>query len=208
MSPRMTYSKKVLSLPHVCLVTSLATTSMRTSRSVPQTRVGFGVVVSVCRRGGTTNVMLCDLDMALPIVADRWKLEEVADGLPILGGLADGKSGRILNWWAAGIGPGWSSLLWRWAGDGLRRRGERVSTERWVSKTRKKRKTCEKKNIKKKKTEVSKRTLCLTPQLWSAVFCAEKFIKRRKKFKKITENDEGDEFCKFHTKVCHIRERD
>ena len=38
------------------------------------------------------------------------------------GELADGKK-RALNWWAVELAPGWSFLLLRWAGDGLRRRG-------------------------------------------------------------------------------------
>ena len=117
--------------------------SMRTSKGVWQTRVGFGVVARVCREAGgrvMTNVMLRDLDMALPNVADGRRLEVVADGLPLFGGaqlsidttlvrppqrrqpdaipwsktvphsgeLADGRNGRTLNWWAAGLAPGWS----------------------------------------------------------------------------------------------------
>ena len=34
----------------------------------------------------TTNVLVRDLDLPLPVVADNRKLEVVADGLPIFGG--------------------------------------------------------------------------------------------------------------------------
>ena len=49
------------------------------------------VVARVCREAGgrvATNVMLRDLDMALPNVADGRRLEVVADGLPLFGGVS------------------------------------------------------------------------------------------------------------------------
>ena len=99
----------------------------------------------MCREAGgrvTANVMLRDLDLALPDVADGRRLEVVADGLPLFGGAqlvidttlvcalrkdgnptshaANGKNERSLNWWAVELAPGWSFSLWKW-GDGLKR---------------------------------------------------------------------------------------